>query len=343
VSANQKLSPPRPRRRFSPSLLLAVFLISNPQCSRADSLEDVARALARKVSAIPQRERRYFLSWQNRSSLADEHSQALKGSFSNEFGNENLVEKLGSGVQALLISIEETPAYYVLIAKVPTEVGEITRISPFLRAALPSTETSVVQYRLLKELIWQQSEPILDAAETTGETAGQPGPLVILNRDNLSLFRRESDHWELLDRRPIHTSEKPLRDLRGEIQFSWGHDKQNSVVLQGKICDLEITEKIMLNCRPATEIWEEGILIASPCNSSVWWLRGESGDWSVPDRLLLRNPTLPKTAPSLSALDFPGPLLSISTGRALRSGTATVFNLATGNYEIYRITVACGN
>jgi hypothetical protein len=342
VYAKQKLSPLCSCGLLFLSLLLALFLITLPCSARADSLEDAARSLARKVSAVPQRDRRFFLSWQNRSSLADEQSQSLKGFFTDEFGGGNLVESQESGGRALRVSIEETPASYVLIGEVPTATGETTRISRVARAALPSTGTSGLQHRLLKELIWQQQDPILGAVET-GEDPNKPGPLLILSRDNLSLYRRETDHWGLQDLKPILASEKPLRDLRGEIRFSWDRDKQNIILLPGETCDFEITEKVVLNCRPGVQTWGEGTLIASSCNSSVAWLRSESGDWSVPDRLLLRNPSLPKSAPSLSDLDLPGPLLSISSGHALRSASAVVFNLTMGNYEVYRITVVCGN
>ena len=82
---------------------------------------------------------------------------------------------------------------------------------------------------------------------------------------------------------------------------------------------------------------------ASTCDRGVWWLRAEPGDWSVPDRLLLRNPSLPNSAPPAAELDLPGPSLSISTGRRMQSDTTVVFNLSTGNYEVYRITLACAN
>ena len=85
------------------------------------------------------------------------------------------------------------------------------------------------------------------------------------------------------------------------------------------------------------------MFLASPCDRGAWWLSGESEDWSVPDRLLLRNPALPKSAPPAAELDLPGPSLSISTGRHMQSDTTVVFNLSTGNYEVYRVTLACGN
>jgi len=342
VSAKQKLSPLRSRGWLSLRLLLMVFLVAFPRSSRADSIEDVARTLARKAAAVPQRERRFFLSWQNHSSLADEHSQALKASFTDEFGAESLVEKQESGAHVLQVSIEETPAFYVLIANVPTATGEGIRISRFARAALPTGGTSGVQHRILKELIWQQQEPILDAVET-GEDPSKLGPLLILNRDSLSLYRRENDRWQLQDAQRIPTSEQAMRAPRGEIRFSLGGEKQDSIVLPGQSCDVAIAEKIELNCRAASHAWREGMFLASPCGRGVWWLRAEPADWSVPDRLLLGNPSMPKSAPSVADLDLPGPSLSISTGRRMQSDTAVVFNLLTGKYEVYRITLACAN
>jgi len=319
-----------------------MLLVSIPLSARADSLDDAARALARKVVAVPQRERRFFLSWQNHSSLADEHSQSLKESFTDEFGGENLVEKQESGAHALQVSIEETPAFYVLIGNVPTANGEATRISRFARALLRSAGTSGVQHRLLKELIWLQQEPILDAAET-GDDPGKLGPLLILNRDSLSLYRRENNHWELQDTKRIPTFEKAMRAPRGEIRISPGSEQPDSIVLPGQSCDVAIAEKIELNCRGTAHPWREGMFLASPCYRGVWWLRAEPGDWNVPDRLLLRNPSLPNSAPSGAELDLPGPSLSISTGRRMQSDTTVVFNLSTGNYEVYRITLACAN
>jgi len=342
VYAKLKLSPSSPRAAVFWSLFLAVVFLCTPTPSHADSLEDTARALARKVTAVPQRERRFFLSWQNHSSLADEHSEAFKVSFTDEIGGQNLAEKQELGAPVLQVSIEETPVSYALIANVPTANGNATRMAKFARASLTSNGTTGTPFRLLKELIWRQQEPILDAVET-GEDPNKLGPLLILNRDNLSLYRRENDRWELHDSKRIPVSDKFMRAPRGEIRFSFGTEKQDSIVLPGQSCDLAIGEKIDLNCRGVSHPWREGMFLASPCDRSVWWFRAESGDWSVPDRLLLRNPSLPKSAPSGAELDLPGPSLSISAGRRMQSDTTVVFNLSTGNYEVYRITLACGN
>jgi hypothetical protein len=342
VHAKQKLSPPRSRGPFFLGFLLGFLFACVPFPSRADSLEDAARALARKAASVPQRDRRVYLDWQNHASVAAEQSEALRESFTNEFGNENVAATQESGLRALRVSVEQTPALLILVASVPCANGEEVRIMESPRAALATVATSAAPPRLLKELLWQQPEPILDAIEP-GDEINKQSLLLLLDRENISLYRRESDHWELLDTKPIHASEKPVRDLRGELQFSPGRDNQHSVALPGQTCDLGITEKIELNCHPGTPTWREGLPLASPCDRGVSWLRAESGDWSVPDRLLLGNRSLPRAVPSIAELNLPGPVISISSGQAMQSDTASVFNLSTGNYEVYRITLACGN
>ena len=342
MSAKQKLSPPRSCGRFFLIPLLGIFFLCAPSPILADTLEDAARALAHKVSTVPQRERRFLLSWQNHSSLVEEHSQALKDVFTDEFGGANIIEKQEPPSHTLQISVEETPAFYVLVAKIPTLDGEATRISRVDRGVLPSAGNSTGQYHLSKQLIWQQQEPLLDVVEIGNETDGQ-GPLLILNRDSLSLYQHRGDSWELQDSTRIPKSEKTQRTPRGEIRFSLGNEKQDIIVLPGQTCDVTISEKIDLNCRAASLPWREGMFLSSPCGRSVWWLKAEQGDWSTPDRILLRNPSLPKSAASMTELELPGPALSLSTGRRTQSDTAVVFNLSTGNYEVYRITLSCAN
>jgi hypothetical protein len=343
VYAKQKLSPPRPRGWFFLHLLLVIFLFASPGFSRSDSLEDAAaRVLARKVGAVPQRGHRFFLTWQNHSSLAEDHSQQLRESFTEEFGVENFAEKQESGVSVLRVSIEETPAFYILIANVPAAGGEITRMARFARATLTSSGVSGSRFRLSKELIWQQQEPILDAVEI-GEDSSNRGLLLVLNRDNLSLYHRENDGWELQDSKRIPISEKASRAPRGEIRLSAETGKPDSIVLPGQSCEVTIAEKIQLNCHAASQTWSQGMFLGSPCDRGECMLRGDSGDWSAPERVLLYNPSSAKSAPAVAELGLPGPALSLSQGRHLQSGTATVFNLTSGNYEVYRITLACGN
>lgn len=107
---------------------------------------------------------------------------------------------------------------------------------------------------------------------------------------------------------------------------------------------MEIGQKLTLNCQDKSEKPRAlNVLLDSNCNHMPWILRSDSGDRSVADRLLLRSSSQSKTDPSAAELEMPGPVLALSSDRTIFNATAVVFNLASGAYEVYRISLACGN
>jgi len=44
----------------------------------------------------------------------------------------------------------------------------------------------------------------------------------------------------------------------------------------------------------------------------------------------------------VASLDFPGPLRRVNSAEDARSALAVIFNLSSGSYEVYRVTLACG-
>lgn len=342
MKAWQNLSAPRCRGRFLPAL---GFFLSFLLCSttmRADALGDAARALARKVAAMVPQGRAISLSWQNRSSVPDAESEVLRRSFAAELESNRVVLSQEASAPALRVTIAENPTQILLVAEVPSACGEQIQISMVPRPDLSLTQKTFAPPRLQKQLIWHQAEPILDAIENTAED-GKPRLFLLLTKGMLALFRGENDRWVLRNSQPIPAADAPRRDPRGKIWFSPDTPDQARLILPGRECDAKLKDRIELNCREAKESWQDGMFLASSCDQAVWWLRADSGDWSVPDRLLLRKPSQAEGEPSFSELAVPGPVISISSGQAIRADTAVVFNLSTGNYEVYRITLACGN
>lgn len=319
--------------------LLGVAL-SLPFPSRADTLEDAARSLARKVAQLTQQERPLSVSWQNLPAAPDLWVNRLRETFLDELKKNNIIASQESSAPAARLFLEETPARILFVAVVSSPSGEQVRMSELPRATLSAAERFTAGLHLRKELIWQQAEPILDAVEHTSE-ADKRSFFLILDRGSLLLHRSEKKQWVLRDSVAIPSPGTPTRDPRGEIWFSPDHEDEVRVVLPGRVCDAKLTDQVALTCRAGSEGWREGIFLASPCDRQMWWLRTDLGDRSAPDHLLLRNPSSPTSEPSLSELELPGPVLSISSGQAFQAGTAVVFNLATGNYEVYRITLVC--
>ena len=83
--------------------------------------------------------------------------------------------------------------------------------------------------------------------------------------------------------------------------------------------------------------------LTSPCDGSDWKLFSSGSEPNtkgvlqvVPDGALRES-----SAAVLS--EFPGPIVGTSGEHDPGSALVMVQNLRTGNYEIYKITLACGN
>lgn len=333
------------RRRSLLQALCFLFcfgLFLFPGISRADTLEDVARAFARKVGAVLQRNHAVKLLWQNRSSIPDAQSEMLREWFEKELGIESVAGSQESGVSALHVSVEETPSCILLVAEIPSSPEGQTRMSAFPRSALPLPDKPSTDRRLQKELIWQQREPILDAVEFISEESKQ-NVLLLLSRDSFSHYEGGKGHWVLRSSKPIPAPEAPTRDPRGQIQFSSEHENQVQINLPGRVCEVKLADESVPTCKPGTEPWVQAQLLTSACSQVVWSLQTDSGDWSTPDRVWVRSLSASFAEPPVTELEVPGPVISISPGKGLQAGTAVVWSLSTGNYEVYRITIACGS
>ena len=229
-----------------------------------------------------------------------------------------------------------------MIVTASEENGEKqTWIAAVARAEVPAQNDGASAPRLEKELLWEQSERILDALFVRG-TAGEADRLAILSKEALSIFQKQNGAWKAAFAKLLGEAATAQRAPRGDLSYSPDQPEKLKIVVGGKSCQTTLTENTAIACTPGAEAPRTGMLLASNCDSRVWWLRADAGDATMPDRLELVMPAAPQAQPAIAELPVPGPVLAISSGEALRADTAVVFNLATGNYEVYRIALACG-
>jgi hypothetical protein len=308
---------------------------------RAGSLEEAARALARQIASLAESHAPLRLVWGNASSLSEAESEALRRAFVAELAGRRAPLTEEAAAPELRVSLRETPAHLLFVAAFPG-AGESSgvRMVQVPRAGISVDEHAPSILRLQKELLWRQREPILDAAELPGDAA-RPGLLLLLGRESLALLHSEKDGWAWQDSAPLPPSPAPPRDLRGEIRLE---GPRAQVVLPGRICDASFERKISLDCRAGSEPWRARVPLRSACDAAFWQLATASSDWSVADQIRLESEHEKSSGASAARpLDLPGPVLSLSPAPENRSAWAVVWNLASGNYEVYRITLACGN
>ena len=220
----------------------------------------------------------------------------------------------------------------------PTAGRAEVRFVELPRAAVSMADRGASLLRLQKELILTQRDIVLDAAEMPGEP-GKAG-LLVLGKEWLVLLRPEKDGWQAQDSAALPLPPAPARDLRGEIRLQ---GQRAQIFLPGKICEGSLERRMNLECHAGSPVWRKSVTLNSACAAAALRLFAGDGDWTVPDRITLEdgNHNEP-TSSAANPLELPGPALSLSAASDGGTAWAVVWNLASGNYEVYRITPACG-
>ena len=257
--AKQKLSPLRSRGRLFLSLLLAAILIAIPTPSRADSLEDAARALARKLVSTSKKNLGSSYAWENRSSVSTATSERMREAFEAEL--ERLRSRLDFAPGAeLSILITEGPSHIYLLAEDSSQDQEFIGSVTFPKGQFPAAERTATVLILDRQLLWQQPEMMLDLAQSN-DPSGKPDVMVVLGGETLSLYRWNQEKWVLKDATHLPSRRPPLRGLRGEIHLE---DHFFQFHLPGIECDGDAWQKLSFECEEQSGIWRAGFDPALP-------------------------------------------------------------------------------
>jgi len=307
------------------------------------TLEDCVERLARKVVALPH-ERRMSLVWTNHGALSEQRAENLRVVFVSRLEASQVRLVQGESAPALHVSIEETPSQIVFTASVPGEGSSNVVIEEVARGFVSSDARPTNAIRLEKELLWQQETRILSAALPASSADGEKR-MILLTDDALVVYGEEQGGWTVrITKRLPPGPSQPQRSARGQLLLADGNISQVGVLLPGRHCDTNWSDDSPIACSATNAEIHPGRLLAVPaCGAQTWWLRSDGTDWTSEDRLLLRNSAAASNAAPIAELSVPGPVFSIGAGTDVGSATAVVRNVATGNYEVYRLALACAN
>jgi len=315
------------------------------QCAaREDPLHEAIASLASEVLAVRNVQSPLRLDWRNQSALSAAESEALQSQFSSELASLSSLLSDDPSAQPLRIILRDTATQFVIVARVPSADGEQIRLVQVSRAAFSALDVPQTTPSLQKQLLLKQREPILDAVE---HSAAGSNVLLVLGRETLWAYATAQTQLESRGVTHIPGPNRPSRALVGNIHFPKAEDAHFLLELPGKVCNGTLSEKISVEC-PSGSTLKRGSAVASavrliaPCDYNAWTLSSDDGDWSKPDHLFLRD-TRSAAVERVVALEAPGPVLALSSVPDSASGTAVVWNLSTGEYEVYRFSLACHN
>ena len=320
------------------SSLLAFFLLLlalAPPAAHGDTLEDAARQLAERIAAIPNLHGPVRLEITEDSNAIAAIDLSWKDMLHKELEKHHLAATGDSAAPLLHIFVTQTPARLVFTAAARFADKEEVRIVTIPTAALAVSHPPAAGLRIEKQILFESSDRIIDVAASP-ESAGID--LLVAKNGELLAFRLDSagaiKQMIAFPAASVHIA----RDFRVELLPREG----NAAQLPGKICEFTWGTWAEAKCHAAKSNWREPAQISSPCTAAKWKLLSGEGDWTAADQLrLVPGEGQPEVSAAFGG--FAGPILSLNAGQSPSSALLVARNLRTGNYEVYKITLVCGN
>lgn len=341
----------RARFLLTPVLLpLAVWAgicsFSRPALADADvTIRETAQKLAERVAAIPGLRGALRLEWHPDAGWSEAESARWQEILRGELEKRALSVTEAAGAPVLYVFAAETPTQVVLTAKTRASERDEVRIVAVARSLLPSGSAPVAPVRLERQKIYESQDRVLDASSL--EKSENDGLAILLYQNFEIVALRVDLKGSVKESVSLESANvKPSRDPRAELA---AHGALVSVQLPGKVCEFSWAAPGEMKCRvekpspPDNSGWRSQTLLTSPCDGSNWRLLAAGSDPNarevlevVPDGTMREN-----SAAVLS--EFPGPIVGTNGERNPSNALVISRNLRTGNYEIYKIALACGN
>jgi hypothetical protein len=313
VYAKQKLSPLRPRAVVFLCLLFAIVFFCAPAPSRADSLEDGARALARKT-ALTLRGVPVTCQTRNLSTLQEAEFLSFVAAFQNELqGGDVKVARREEGASLLLTLSENVTGYTGIVRVQRGESSYVLMESLSGQMKSDSGQTGVAM-GLEKELMLSQEEPLVDA----DVYRYFPDHLDALGKQRLAIYEWKENKWQLSRSIVLPRKRIPSRDLRGIVGYSVD---ATAALFPGEVC------------RTGMQPWR--------CEPWTLHLRPTSVDWE-----LIENKKLPPWL-SVAQFEINGEDALVITGedgmaRVYSQGAAAVVTIPNWGSQIASTHSGCG-
>lgn len=321
--------------------LVLLFLCSavSPRAFPADSnsFDDAVRQLADRIAAIPNLHGPLRLEFHADADLAT--GSTWQDTLRQELEKRRLPVTDEPSAALLKIGAAETPTLVVLTASTRIADRDDVRIVTIARAALSAPALAVAPVRIARQLVYESSDRILDASALGN--AGEGGLAVLLDR-NAELFAIRLDSSGAVKQTVSLAAAnlRATRDPRGELTDKGATAE---VLLPGKICEFTWAAGEEPRCRAKKAEARTPTVLTSPCDASNWKLEAKGDDWSSPDLLQIAPDSAARAGSAALFNAFPGPILSINGELDPGSALIVARNLRTGNYEVYKITLLCGN
>jgi hypothetical protein len=308
-------------------------------------LRETAQKLADRVATIPGLHGALRLEWHPDANWPEGESARWQVILKGEFEKRTLNLTEDAGAPALEVFAAETPTQVVLTTKTRVSEREEVRIVAVTRSLLPSGLLPPAPIRLERQMIYESEDRILDAS-SLGDSENE-GLAILLYRNFQIVALRVDPKGAVKGAVSLNSSNaKPSRDPRAELT---ARGASVSVQLPAKVCEFSWEASGEVRCHvekpsPSDKSgWRSQTLLTSPCDGNSWKLQYSGSDPNAREVLQVVPDGTTRGTSAAVLSEFPGPIVGANGERNPSSALVIAGNLRTGNYEIYKITLACGN
>jgi hypothetical protein len=347
------------RSTLSRRAILFLFVsLGLPSLARPATLEDSARELARKIAAALPAQENVSCEIRNISSLQPGEVARIEQSLKGEL-QERGVRLTNSGAEiTVVVTLSENFTNLVWTGEI--HKGDVSQV--VLIAAERSSEnrafSKAMPVTIRSEKFWEGPERILDAGQVSNG-AGKSW-LVLLMPDGLRIQDMQTGSASTLE---IKSMQSASRDPWGNLNFD---PVGNTIAffLAPRICTVNLETPDLNGCPPAEGTAGgalpsrfpvmfdfsppgppppgKGTLIEmkAVCGGASQFLATGGRDYTQTDSVQVFQTESTGAVAVSTELDFPGPITALHA--ISDAPRAVVQNLATGNYEAYRLSFSCG-
>jgi hypothetical protein len=322
-------------------------------------LGGAAKDLARSVAAAVVHEP-VAVTVRNLSSLGPGEAAEIRRLFEAE------LKAAGQPSADVQLTISENLTEYVLAAEIRRAGEHQVLLESWPRTpAVAAGSKGTPRVTLQRTLLWEEDQPILDAAQSGDATLVLDGGRVLLVQGAAQQAA------------PIPMTHPWPRDLRGRLSFS---GTAFTAWLPGTVCSGSLQPQLSIDCRDSQEPWLLAPGVPAPFSPArntfegrvpfssaavvgdAWIVSG--GQWGGDVAgvqtpcgvriLATRNSGLAEVdsvqpfeltngaaIPAGPAMEFPGPITALWSNGG--SATAVTHDLQTGRYAAYSLAPACGS